>query len=388
MDVRTLLEVMVKQEASDLYLTVDSPPVYRIHGSTQRTDAPPLTNEQLESVALALMRGQQRGEFEEKMEMNLALYYKELGRFRVNVFRQKGNVGLVFRHIKAEIMTIEQLGLPSIIKDIAMTKRGLVLVVGATGSGKSTTLAAMIDHRNSVHAGHIISVEDPIEFVHQHKKSIITQREVGFDTHSFGHALRNTLRQAPDVILIGEIRDTDTMEAAITFAETGHLCLGTLHSNNANQAIERIMNFFQVERHAQIYLQLSLNLRAIVSQRLVPSVDGRRVPALEIMLDTPRIKDLIKKAEVDSLKEAMEQGIEEGCQTFDHVLFQLYKAGRISIEQALINADSANNLRLKIKLEGLKGDDAINALLDRDKKDERGFQIQGQHSAPPGFRKR
>ncbi|HEY7533382.1 MAG TPA: PilT/PilU family type 4a pilus ATPase, partial [Nitrospiraceae bacterium] len=377
MDVRTLLEVMVKQEASDLYLTVDAPPVYRIHGSTHRTDAPPFSNEQLESLALAMMRGPQRGEFEEKMEMNLALYYKDLGRFRVNVFRQKGNVGLVFRHIKADIMTIEQLELPSITKDIAMTKRGLVLVVGATGSGKSTTLAAMIDHRNSIHAGHIISVEDPIEFVHHHKKSIITQREVGFDTHSFGSALRNTLRQAPDVILIGEIRDTETMEAAITFAETGHLCLGTLHSNNANQAIERIMNFFPVERHTQIYLQLSLNLRAIISQRLIPSVDGRRVPALEIMLDTPRIKDLIKKAEVDTLKEAMEQGIEEGCQTFDHVLFHLYKAQRITIEQALINADSANNLRLKIKLEGLKGDEAVNALLDKDKKDEKGFQIQG-----------
>jgi twitching motility protein PilU len=388
MDVRTLLEVMVKQEASDLYLTVDAPPVYRIHGSTHRTDAPPFTNEQLESLALALMRGQQRGEFEEKMEMNLALYYKDLGRFRVNVFRQKGNVGLVFRHIKADIMTIEQLELPPIIKDIAMTKRGLVLVVGATGSGKSTTLAAMIDHRNSVHAGHIISVEDPIEFVHHHKKSIITQREVGFDTHTFGSALRNTLRQAPDVILIGEIRDTETMEAAITFAETGHLCLGTLHSNNANQAIERIMNFFPVERHAQIYLQLSLNLRAIISQRLIPSVDGRRVPALEIMLDTPRVKDLIKKAEVDTLKEAMEQGIDEGCQTFDHVLFQLYKAERITIEQALINADSANNLRLKIKLEGLKGDDAVNALLDRDRKDERGFQIQGQQPGQITPRKR
>jgi twitching motility protein PilU len=378
MDVRTLLEVMVKQEASDLYLTVDAPPIYRIHGSTHRTDAPPFTNEQLESLALALMRGQQRGEFEEKMEMNLALYYKELGRFRVNIFRQKGNVGLVFRHIKAEIMTVEQLDLPPIVKDIAMTKRGLVLVVGATGSGKSTSLAAMIDHRNSVHAGHIISVEDPIEFVHHHKKSIVTQREVGFDTHSFGHALKNTLRQAPDVILIGEIRDTETMEAAITFAETGHLCLGTLHSNNANQSIERIMNFFPVERHAQIYLQLSLNLRAIISQRLIPSLDGRRVPALEIMLDTPRIKDLIKRSEIDTLKEAMEQGIEEGCQTFDYVLLQLYKAGKISIEQALINADSANNLRLKIKLAGLKGDDAVAALLDKNTRDEKGFQIQGQ----------
>ncbi|BFU94037.1 MAG: Twitching mobility protein [Nitrospira sp.] len=365
MDVRTLLKVMVDQEASDMYLTVDAPPTYRVHGSTKPANMPLFTNEQLEALALALMRGQQRGEFEEKMEMNLALYYKELGRFRVNIFRQRGNVGLVFRHIKAEIQTVEQLRLPPIIKDIAMTKRGLVLVVGATGSGKSTSLAAMIDFRNEVHPGHIITVEDPIEFVHNHKQSLITQREVGFDTLSFQNALKNTLRQAPDVILIGEIRDTETMEAAITFAETGHLCIGTLHSNNANQAIERIMNFFPVERHAQIYLQLSLNLRAIISQRLVPSVDGKRVPALEIMMDTPRIKDLIKKAEIDTLKEAMEQGIEEGCQTFDHVLLHLYKEEKISLEQALINADSANNLRLKIKLEGLKGDDAINALLDK-----------------------
>ncbi|MDH4080910.1 MAG: PilT/PilU family type 4a pilus ATPase [Nitrospira sp.] len=379
MDVRSLLKVMVDRESSDLYLTVDAPPIYRIHGVTQQTDAPPFTNEQLEALALALMRGQQRSEFEEKMEMNLALYYKELGRFRVNIFRQKGNVGVVFRHIKAEIQTVEQLQLPPIIKDIAMTKRGLVLVVGATGSGKSTSLAAMIDHRNTVHQGHIITVEDPIEFVHQHKKSIITQREVGFDTLTFQNALKNTLRQAPDVILIGEIRDTETMEAAITFAETGHLCIGTLHSNNANQAIERIMNFFPVERHAQIYLQLSLNLRAIISQRLIPSVDGKRVPALEIMLDTPRIKDLIKKAEVDILKEAMEQGVDEGCQTFDHVLFQLYKENKITLEQALINADSANNLRLKIKLEGLKGDEAVNALLDKQIGDHGtdAFKIQG-----------
>jgi twitching motility protein PilU len=379
MDIRDLLNVMVEQQASDLYLTVEAPPIYRVHGSTQPTDAPPFSNEQLEALALALMRGQQRGEFEEKMEMNLALYYKELGRFRVNIFRQRGNVGLVFRHIKAEIQTVDQLDLPPIIKDIAMTKRGLVLVVGATGSGKSTSLAAMIDYRNTVHPGHIITVEDPIEFVHQHKKSIITQREVGFDTLNFQNALKNTLRQAPDVILIGEIRDTETMEAAITFAETGHLCIGTLHSNNANQAIERIMNFFPVERHAQIYLQLSLNLRAIISQRLIPSVDGKRVPALEIMLDTPRIKDLVKKAEVDLLKEAMEQGIDEGCQTFDHVLFHLYKANKITLEQALINADSANNLRLKIKLEGLKGDDAVNALLDKQAGNiaNDAFKIQG-----------
>jgi twitching motility protein PilU len=237
-----------------------------------------------------------------------------------------------------------------------MTKRGLVLVVGATGSGKSTTLAAMVDHRNSREPGHIITIEDPIEFVHRHKQSIITQREVGFDTHSFAAALKNTLRQAPDVILVGEIRDTETMEAAITFAETGHLCLGTLHSNNANQAIERIMNFFPHERHEQIYLQLSLNLRSIISQRLVRTVDGKRAAALEIMMDTPYIKDLIKRAEVDTIKEGMEQGVQEGCQTFDQALFVLYREGRISLDQALVNADSANNLRLKIKLAGLKCD--------------------------------
>ena len=382
MDVRSLLKVMVEREASDLYLTVDRSPTYRIYGVTQSLAEPPFTNEQLEAVAQGLMRERQRTEFEEKMEMNLALYYPELGRFRVNLFRQRGNVGIVFRLIKVEIVPIDELGLPPIVKHISMSKRGLVLVVGATGSGKSTTLAAMIDYRNSIQPGHIVTVEDPIEFVHQHKKSIITQREVGFDTHSFQAALKNTLRQAPDVILIGEVRDTETMEAAITFAETGHLCLGTLHSNNANQAIERIMNFFPMERHAQIYLQLSMNLRAIISQRLIPSLDGKRVPALEVLMDTPRIRDLIKKGEVDILKEAMEQGIQEGCQTFDHVLFLLYKEGKISLEQALINADSANNLRLKVKLAGLKGDEAMSKLLERDDK-EKGKSFQIKDGAPP-----
>ncbi len=389
MDIKGLLKSMVEREASDLYLTVELPPTIRIHGSTQPLGDTPYTNEHLENLAIALMRGQQRGEFEEKMEMNLALYYKDLGRFRVNIFRQRGNVGMVFRHIKADIVPIDALGLPPIIKGISMSKRGLVLVVGATGSGKSTSLAAMIDHRNRNQAGHIVTVEDPIEFVHEHKKCIITQREVGFDTHTYLAALKNALRQAPDVILIGEIRDLETMEAAITFAETGHLCLGTLHSNNANQAIERIMNFFPVERHAQIYLQLSMNLRAIISQRLVPSLDGRRVPALEILVDTPRVKDLIKKAQVDTLKEAMEQGIQEGCQTFDHVLFTLYKEGKISIEQALINADSANNLRLKIKLEGLKGDDAMTKLLDPADKPKTAQNLNIKNTAPanPSIRK-
>jgi twitching motility protein PilU len=315
------------------------------------------TPDEIRGIAMAIMNEKQQREFAETMEMNMAMSLPGVSRFRVNIFQQRGSVGLVVRRIKAEVASLGELGLPDILKDIVMSKRGLVLMVGATGSGKSTSLAAMIDHRNSAEAGHIITIEDPIEFVHRHKKSIVTQREVGFDTHTFQTALKNTLRQAPDVILIGEIRDTETMEAAITFAETGHLCLGTLHSNNANQAIERIMNFFPLERHAQIYLQLSLNLRSIISQRLVPSTDGRRTPALEILIDTPRIKDLIKKGEVDTLKEGMEQGVQEGSQTFDQALFALYKEGTISLEQALINADSANNLRLKIKLAGLKIDE-------------------------------
>lgn len=388
MEIQELLKVMVEREASDLYLTVESPPMYRINGATQPVGDGALTNEQIEALANSVMKEKQRREFGETMEMNLALYYPELGRFRVNIFRQRGNVGLVIRQIKVEIVTIDKLGLQPIIKDIAMTKRGLVLVVGATGCGKSTTLAAMIDHRNSNEGGHIISVEDPIEFVHKHKKSIVTQREIGFDTYSYANALKNTLRQAPDVILIGEIRDTEAMDAAIIFAETGHLCLGTLHSNNANQAIERILNFFPTERHPQIYLQLSLNLRAIISQRLMPSLDGKRIAALEILMDTPRIKDLIRRGEVDILKEGMEQGIQEGCQTFDQALFMLYKEGKISLDQALINADSANNLRLKIKMEGLKGEEAIDKLLDQGEKDTaETFKIKGMKPTRRPFRK-
>ena len=365
MEIQELLKVMVDKDASDLYLTVESPPMIRINGVTQPYGDEKLNNEQIETLAKGIMWEKQRRDFEQTMEMNLALFYPELGRFRVNLFRQRANIGLVIRQIKVDIWPLDKLGFPSIIKDITMTKRGLVLVVGATGSGKSTSLAAMIDHRNTNESGHIISVEDPIEFVHKHKKSIVTQREIGFDTFSYANALKNAMRQAPDVILIGEIRDTETMEAAITFSETGHLCLGTLHSNNANQAIERILNFFPVERHPQIHLQLSLNLRSIISQRLIPSTEGGRVVALEILLDTPRIKDLIKRGDIDILKEAMEQGVQEGCQTFDHAIFTLYQEGKISLEQALINADSANNLRLKIKMEGLKGEEAIDRLLEK-----------------------
>jgi twitching motility protein PilU len=349
MDIRTLLADMVERGASDLYLTVDSPPMLRIEGVTQPLNTERLSAAQVEALATSVMSERQRAAFDEKLEMNLAIASERLGRFRVNCFRQRGAVGVVIRQIKMKIPTLDELGLPPVLKSIAMSRRGLVLVTGATGSGKSTTQAAMLDYRNDTAPGHILTVEDPIEFVHVHRKCIVSQREVGFDTVSFNEALRNTLRQAPDVILIGEVRDLETMEAAVTFAETGHLCLATLHSNNANQAIERVMNFFPIARHQEIFLQLSLNLRAIISQRLVPGVDGNRVAAMEILIDTPWVKDLIKRGEIDTLKEAMEKSLQEGGQTFDQALFALYAEGRIDEEQTLAHADSANNLRIRIK---------------------------------------
>ncbi len=351
--IEQLLEFMVKNNASDIYLTFDSPPRYRIDGITQPAGNYKLTMEDAQDLADQMMDARQKKEFEETYEVNLALFYPKLGRFRVNIFRQRNCVGAVIRLIRVEILTVEQLQLPLSLNDIIMSKRGLVIVVGATGSGKSTSLAAMIDYRNTNAPGHIITIEDPIEFVHPHKKCVITQREVGTDTLSFKAALKNTLRQAPDVILIGEIRDAATMEHAVEFAETGHLSIGTLHANNANQAIERIMNFFPIEKHDQLFLQLSLNLRAIVSQRLVRTVDGKRRAAVEILINKPRIADLVKKGEIDMIKEAMEQLVHEGLQTFDQALFTLYKDGVISYEEALVNADSANNLRLKIKIAGL-----------------------------------
>jgi twitching motility protein PilU len=348
-DIRTLLSEMGARGASDLYLTADSPPVLRIEGITENYGEEILTAPEVEELANAVMTERQRATFEERLEMNLALASGRLGRFRVNVFRQRGAVAVVIRQIKTQIPSIDELCLPAVLKRIVLSRRGLVLVTGATGSGKSTTQAAMIDYRNEHTRGHIVTIEDPIEFVHPHKHCLISQREVGFDTVSFSEALRNTLRQAPDLILIGEVRDLETMEAAITFAETGHLCVATLHSNNANQAIERVMNFFPAMRHPEIFLQLSLNLRAIISQRLVQGVDGKRVAGLEILIDTPRIRDLIKKGEVDVLKDAMQQSTLEGGQTFDQALYELYEASRITEEQALANADSANNLRIRIK---------------------------------------
>jgi len=345
---RGLLEHMLKVEASDLYITAGSPPVFRIE-SVGYPAKHPLGGEATAAMADSLMNDAQRDDFARTMEMNLALAMSSGGRFRANIFRQRGSVGLVIRLVRTTIKTLAELGHPPVLAHVMAQKRGLVLVVGGTGSGKSTTLAAMIDHRNRSETGHIITIEDPVEFIHQHQSCIVTQREVGIDTLSYRDALKNALRQAPDVILIGEIRDAETMESAIAFAETGHLCVSTLHANNANQALERVLNFFPPSRQHEIRLQLSLNLRAIVSQRLVPSLVGNgRAAALEVLLDTPRIRDLIKRGDIDSIKDAMEQGVNEGCCTFDSALYDLMLVGRIDETEALKAADSPNNLRLMI----------------------------------------
>lgn len=366
MVIKDLLEEMIRQDASDVYITAESTPMYRVEGVVHPWGSEKLTPSQTEELANSIMMEKQQIRFAEELEMNLALYYPDLGRFRVNIFRQRGCVGIVIRQIKINIKTLDDLGLPQILKDNSMEKRGLVLVVGGSGTGKSTTLAAMIDYRNSNSPGHIITVEDPIEFIHLHKRSLVTQREVGMDTNSFADALKNTMRQAPDVILIGEVRDVETMESAITFAETGHLCLGTLHANNANQALERILNFFPEERHPQILLQLSLNLRAIISQRLIATPDGRRVAAVEILIATPRVKDLIYKNEVGLLKETMSLCNQDGMQTFDQHIFNLYKEGRISYENAIAYADSANDLRLRIKVDKVSAGDKEEAFSEKD----------------------
>ncbi len=359
LDIQKLLTVMVEHGASDLYVTVESPPSYRVNGNVRPAGNRCLEPEETEGLALSVMSEKQQREFLANNEQNLALYYPSLGRFRVNVFRQRGQIGMVVRQIRSHILTIDELNLPQVLKEISMTKRGLVLIVGSTGSGKSTSLAAMVDYRNTNQSGHIITIEDPIEFMHGHKKSIVTQREIGMDTENYHKALKNALRQAPDVILIGEVRDPETMEAAVTFAETGHLCLATLHSNNANQAMERIMNFFPPERHKQIYMQLSLNLRAVVSQRLVRTPSGERIPAVEVLLGSARVKDLIQKGDIPEIKEAMEKSSTIGMQTFDMHLFELYRQRKISMEEALRNADSANNLRLKIKLSESNSNDDV-----------------------------
>jgi twitching motility protein PilU len=312
----------------------------------------------VKKIAYQIMNAEQIRDFEKSPEMNLAIADPDIGRFRVNIFKQRGEVAIVARNIKTEIPSADSLGLPPILKDLIMQKRGIILFIGGTGSGKSTSLAALIDHRNKTSDGHIITIEDPVEFIHPHQKSIVNQREVGVDTNSYEEALQNTLRQAPDVILIGEIRSRETMEHALAFAETGHLCLSTLHANNANQALDRIINFFPEERHKQLFLDLSLNLQGFVSQRLIPTVDGKRAAAIEILLGTPRVCDLIKQAKVLEIKEVMEKGEQQGMKTFDSALFDLYKQGRISYEEALKNADSKNNVRLRIQLtEGKHADE-------------------------------
>jgi len=352
-----LLTSMSQAGGSDLFIAHDFPPSMKANGEMQPMTQNKLTGEITKKLAHAIMNETQRAEFAKEMECNFAINVPNVSRFRVNIFMQQQHVGMVIRTIAAEIPNFEKLGLPDVLKEVIMNKRGLVLVVGGTGSGKSTSLAAMIDHRNRTSKGHIITVEDPVEYVHQSKLSLITHREVGVDTHSWHHALKNTLRQAPDVILIGEIRDAETMEHAIAFAETGHLCLGTLHANSTNQTIDRIINFFPDERRNQLLMDLSANLRAIVSQRLIRTPDGKgRRAAIEILLNTQMVSELIFKGEFHEIKPIMEKSRELGMRTFDWALFELYNEGQISYEDAIRNADSANELRLNIKLKSKRGE--------------------------------
>ncbi len=354
MKISPYLKVLAEKDGSDLYLSTGALPSAKFNGvltPLSKKSAPPGW---VRSLAEEIMNDDQREEFEHKPEMNLAISETGVGRFRVNIFKQRNEVSMVIRNIKAEIPNLDDLGLPPVLKDVIMSKRGIILFVGGTGSGKSTSLAALIDYRNQNSKGHIITIEDPIEYVHQHKGCIVNQREVGVDTDSFEDALKNTLRQAPDVILIGEIRDQETMEHALAFAETGHLAISTLHANNANQALDRIINFFPEERHNQLLQDLSLNLRAFVSQRLIPTVDKKRCAAIEVLLNSPRVEELIKRGEVSEIKEVMEKSERIGMCTFDSALLALYRRGKITMEEALKNADSENNLRLKIEL----GDDA------------------------------
>ena len=349
--INDLLKLMLTRKGSDLFITADFPPAIKVDGKVTKLSAQPLTPAHTLTLVRSVMSDKQAAEFEATKECNFAISPAGIGRFRCNAFVQAGKVGMVLRVIPQELPTIDTLGMPQILKDVAMTKRGLAILVGATGSGKSTTLAAMVDWRNLNSYGHIITVEDPVEFVHPHKNCIVTQREVGLDTEGWEAALKNTLRQAPDVILMGEIRDRETMEHAVAFAETGHLCLATLHANSSNQALDRIINFFPEERRAQLLMDLSLNLRALIAQRLIPRESGKgRIAAVEIMLNTPLISDLIFKGEVTEIKEIMKKSRELGMQTFDQSLFDLFEAHLISYEDALRNADSANDLRLQIKL--------------------------------------
>ncbi len=349
--INDLLKLLVTRGGSDLFLTAEFPPAIKVDGKVTKVSPQPLNPVHTMALARSIMNDKQAAEFERTKECNFAISPGGVGRFRVNAFIQQGHVGLVLRVIPQQLPTVDGMGLPQVLKELVMTKRGLVILVGATGSGKSTTLAAMVDHRNENSYGHIITLEDPVEFVHPHKNCIVTQREIGIDTDGWEMALKNTLRQAPDVILMGEIRDRETMEHAVQFAETGHLCMATLHANSANQALDRIINFFPEERRAQLLMDLSLNLKGLVSQRLLPRQEGKgRAAAVEILLNTPLISDLIFKGEVGEIKEIMKKSRELGMQTFDQALFDLYEGNYVTYEDALRNADSVNDLRLQIKL--------------------------------------
>ncbi len=350
MDFKDYLKILAVKDGSDIYLSTGAPPCAKFHGVLRPLEKEPLKPGKIKEIANEVMSEDQRKEFDTALEMNLAISELGVGRFRVNIFKQRNEVSMVIRNIKTEIPTVKDLGLPKVLTDVIMAKRGLVLFVGGTGSGKSTSLAALIDHRNANSGDHIITIEDPIEFVHRHKRSIVNQREVGVDTLTYADALKNTLRQAPDVILIGEIRDRETMEHALAFAETGHLAISTLHANNSNQALDRIINFFPEERRAQLFQDLSTNLQAFISQRLVPTVDGKRVAAIEILLGSPTIQDMIKKGDFTTIKEIMAKSEAMGMRTFDGALFNLYKENKITLEEALKNSDSPNNLRLRISL--------------------------------------
>jgi twitching motility protein PilU len=350
---RDLLKLMVDKKGSDLFITVDFPPAIKMDGKVMPVSKTKLTAENTKALSYAIMNDRQLKEYEGTKECNFAISPAGIGRFRVNAFIQQGHNGMVLRAIETTVPTLDNLGLPAVLKEICMSKRGLVIMVGGTGSGKSTSLAAMLNHRNENSFGHIITIEDPIEYIHPHRNCVITQREVGVDTDDWGIALKNTLRQAPDVILLGEIRDRATMEFGLAFAETGHLAMATLHANSANQALDRIINFFPEERHQQLFMDLSLNMKAIISQRLLKKVDGRgRAAAIEVMLNSPLIADLILKGEIHTIKEIMGKSNELGMKTFDQALFDLYEADHISYEDALRNADSMNELRLQIKLKG------------------------------------
>lgn len=374
-----LLKMLIQKEGSDLFVTVGFPPAVKIHGRVTPVTKTPLKPEDTKAMVYAVMRDKQLKEFEASNECNFAVSPPGIGRFRANAFVQQGHMGMILRTITTDIPTLDGLKLPEVLKEVALTKRGLVIMVGGTGSGKSTSLAAMVNHINENYYGHIITLEDPIEYVHPHKKCIITQREIGLDSESWGVALKNTLRQTPDVILMGEVRDRESMEHAIAFAETGHLCMCTLHANSSNQAMDRIINFFPEERRSQLLMDLSLNLKGVISQRLLRTPDGKgRVAAIEILLNSPLISDLILKGEIHEIKEIMKKSREEGMITFDQALFELYEADRIEFDEAMRNADSENELRLKIKLEGkaAKKGDKLEGLdhlvLEKDEEEEDG----------------